>query len=230
MSARRAPQAVLSGSTNWTPTGLCAQSNNAIIIELPELATQYLDYWKLLKKDTEAAGEERAKLQGTPFRAGNKKERPTEDLEDDEKKPSGNLRVWFSPNTPQKSVPRSNGKTPPTPADLNEVFELIEGAKQGALFLAFIPGNPSIVTTLKQVYDAKKEEGKLFYLRGAATSPDPAGVFKVDLYHRSSTSDATVRPVENPPALRANARVASVAGIFAAFASGRPRSTSWATP
>ena len=215
---KKGPQAVLSGSTNWTPTGLCAQSNNAIIIESPDLATQYLDYWKLLKKDTEAAGEERAKLQGTPFRAGNKKERPTEDLEDDEKKPSGNLRVWFSPNTPQKSVPRSNGKTPPTPADLNEVFELIEGAKQGALFLAFIPGNPSIVTTLKQVYDAKKEEGKLFYLRGAATSPDPAGVFKVDLYHRSSTSDATVRPVENPPALRANARVASVAGIFASFA------------
>jgi hypothetical protein len=34
---KKQPQAVLSGSTNWTSTGLCAQSNNAIIIESPTL-------------------------------------------------------------------------------------------------------------------------------------------------------------------------------------------------
>jgi phosphatidylserine/phosphatidylglycerophosphate/cardiolipin synthase-like enzyme len=219
---KKGPQAVLSGSTNWTSTGLCAQSNNAIIVEQPALAREYLDYWNLLKKDTLAAKGDGSKLQGAPFRTSNKKERPTQPLSNGHDEPSGDLRAWFSPNTAQKNVPRSKGKTPPTPADLNEVFELIEGAKQGALFLAFIPGNPSIVTTLKQVYDAKTKAGQLFYLRGAATSPDPAGVFKVDLYHRSSTSDGSVRAVENPPDLRTGARssasVVSVAGIFAAFA------------
>src|SRR4029450_7455916 len=58
----------------------------------------------------------------------------------------------------------------------------------------------------------------LFYLRGAATSPDPAGLFRVDLFHRSSRSDASVRGVDNPPHARTSASVSSVAGVFATFA------------
>jgi phosphatidylserine/phosphatidylglycerophosphate/cardiolipin synthase-like enzyme len=220
----KGPRAVLSGSTNWTPTGLCAQSNNAIVIESRDLAKEYLAYWKLLKQDTLDADGEASELQATDFRAGNKKERSSHKLENEDHKAGGNVRVWFSPNTPQKSVPRAKkkdgkpGKAPPTPADLNQVFELIESAKQGALFLAFIPGSPSIVAKLKEVYDAKREKNQLFYLRGAATSPDPAGLFRVDLYHRSAKPDATVRAVENPPHARTSASVSSVAGIFATFA------------
>ena len=86
------------------------------------------------------------------------------------------------------------------------------------LFLAFIPGNPSIVSKLKEVYDAKTEAKELFYLRGAATSPDPASIFRVDLYHRTPKVDATVRAVSDPPHARADAAVDSVAGIFATFA------------
>ena len=52
---KNGPKAVLSGSTNWTPTGLCAQSNNAIVVESPDQAEQYLAYWKDLKRDTVAA-------------------------------------------------------------------------------------------------------------------------------------------------------------------------------
>jgi phosphatidylserine/phosphatidylglycerophosphate/cardiolipin synthase-like enzyme len=219
------PQAVLSGSTNWTATGLCAQSNNAILIESPGLAADYLKYWKALKADTDEAGDDASALQAKEFRGMNRKARPSHDLTDAENKPSGHVRVWFSPNTSQKSVPRrkkrdgSAGTPPPTPPDLKEVFELIENAKQGALFLAFIPGNPSIVSKLKEVYDAKRRAGQVFYLRGAATSPDPASVFRVNLYHRSSKSDASVRGVDNPPdAAKASATVSSVAGIFATFA------------
>jgi phosphatidylserine/phosphatidylglycerophosphate/cardiolipin synthase-like enzyme len=221
---KKGPQAVLSGSTNWTPTGLCAQSNNAILIESPELAKEYLAYWKLLKKDTADADDDPRELQAKKFRASNKTERPSHRLVNNEEKASGDVRVWFSPNTPQKTVPRgkkkdgSASKRPPTPSDLNEVFEAIENAKQGALFLAFIPGNPSVVSKLKEVYDARTRENKLFYLRGAATSPDPAGIFRVDLYHRSSKADGSVRGVEPPRLARASASVASVAGIFATFA------------
>jgi phosphatidylserine/phosphatidylglycerophosphate/cardiolipin synthase-like enzyme len=221
---RKGAQAVLTGSTNWTPTGLCAQSNNAILIESSDLAMEYLAYWKQLKKDTTNADGDPSELQGKDFRASNKKENSRHELVSDEHKASGNVRVWFSPNTTQKSVPRgkkkgaSAPKAPPTPPDLDEVFEAIENAKQGALFLAFIPGNPSIVSKLKEAYDAKMRDNKLFYLRGAATSPDPAGVFRVDLYHRSSKSDGSVRAVDNPRQAKANASVVSVAGIFATFA------------
>jgi phosphatidylserine/phosphatidylglycerophosphate/cardiolipin synthase-like enzyme len=204
-------RAVLCGSTNWTPTGLCAQSNNAIIVESEDVAGDYWTYWKRLKKDTTAAGEDPKALQDAKLRTADGKPNPVRELE------PGEVRAWFSPNTPQKSVPK-NKVTPP---DLAEVFELIEGAKQGALFLAFIPGNPSVVSKLKEVYDARRKEQQLFYLRGAATSPDPADVFRVDLYHRSSVSDASVLPVTDRPALRvaeADASAVSVAGIFAAFA------------
>lgn len=214
-----AAQAVLCGSTNWTANGLCAQSNNAIIIESPKVAAEYWKYWKQVKADTKGAKGDGTKLQAAGFRQNNRKARPTHPLHDAEGRPGGEGRIWFSPNTPQKSVPRKKGVAPPVPADLKEVVDLIDGARQGALFLAFIPGNPSIVSRLKEVYDRKRSEGKLFYLRGAATSPDPAGVFRVDLYHRSPKSDASVRAVANPPdAARADAKVSSVAGIFATFA------------
>jgi phosphatidylserine/phosphatidylglycerophosphate/cardiolipin synthase-like enzyme len=215
----RSARAVLCGSTNWTANGLCAQSNNALIIESPKVAAEYLKYWRQLKADTIGAAGDAKKLQATAFRTSDRKSRPTHPLLDADGKPAGNIRVWFSPNTVQKSVPRKKGVPPPVPADLKEVFDRIDGARQGALFLTFIPGNPSIVSRLKEVYDRKREEGKLFYLRGAATSPDPAGLFRVDLYHRSPKSDATVRAVADPPdAAGPNASVTSVAGIFATFA------------
>ncbi len=217
--------AVLCGSTNWTATGLCAQSNNSIVIESPELADDYFRYWKRLKRDTEGADGEATDLQGTSLRNADKKKNSAHDLIDAKNKVNGDVHAWFSPNTTQKSVPKPKKKpgltpkAPPSPPDLGEVFELIENAKQGVLFLAFIPGNPSIVSKLKETYDAKRKKNELFYLRGAATSPDPASVFRVDLYHRSGKTDATVRAVENPPdAAKASAKVSSVAGIFATFA------------
>jgi phosphatidylserine/phosphatidylglycerophosphate/cardiolipin synthase-like enzyme len=222
---RTGPQAVLTGSTNWTSSGLCAQSNNAILIESPDLAKEYRKYWDELLQDTKSADGDSAKLQAKGFRADNKEERHGHDLKDNNGTADGAVRVWFSPNTPQKRVPRDRKKTkkgqiaklPPTPADLDEVFKAIENAKQGALFLAFIPGSPSIVTKLKEVYDVRAAEGKLFYLRGAATSSDPATEFRVDLYHRSSKSDASIRAVTEP-ARTANASVSSVAGVFMRFA------------
>jgi hypothetical protein len=38
--------AVLTGSTNWTNTGLCAQSNNCIIVDDPNVADAYWDFGK----------------------------------------------------------------------------------------------------------------------------------------------------------------------------------------
>jgi hypothetical protein len=45
------PTTVWTGSTNWTPTGLCAQTNNTIILTSDTVAAAYLDYWKRLHAD-----------------------------------------------------------------------------------------------------------------------------------------------------------------------------------
>ena len=42
------PTAVLTGSTNWTSTGLCSQTNNALVIHNSTVATDYLDCWQRL--------------------------------------------------------------------------------------------------------------------------------------------------------------------------------------
>jgi hypothetical protein len=46
------PKAVMTGSTNWTSTGLCGQTNNWMIIESPEVAQDYSNYWDRLLTDT----------------------------------------------------------------------------------------------------------------------------------------------------------------------------------
>jgi hypothetical protein len=43
--ADKAPQAVWTGSTNWTKTGLCTQANNGLLVRDPSLAHFYLDQW-----------------------------------------------------------------------------------------------------------------------------------------------------------------------------------------
>src|SRR5262249_42275100 len=39
---------VLTGSTNWTTTGLCTQLNNVLIANRPIIAARYLDHWDKL--------------------------------------------------------------------------------------------------------------------------------------------------------------------------------------
>lgn len=166
--------AVLAGSTNWTPTGLCAQSNNSVILSDPRVAGYYLDYWKRLKADTVAAGKNTNAMQSKTFRSVNNHARV-----------SGPDTVWFSPNTAAKS----KGKA--TPGDLAEVFAAIEGAGQAILFLEFQPGTPSVLDKIKEV-EAQKPH---LFVRGAAT--DPGAIEKFDdrhpiateLYHRTSSGE-----------------------------------------
>jgi hypothetical protein len=46
--SHQTPQAVWTGSTNWTMSGLCTQANNAVLVENPALANDYLEQWKTL--------------------------------------------------------------------------------------------------------------------------------------------------------------------------------------
>ena len=171
------PRAVLTGSTNWTSTGLCSQTNNTVIVESEPLARHYLDYWRALRADNAA--------QGAPFRARNAQAIPAVDLGAGH----GSIRPWFSPNTTQPNKPK---KDPATPADLQEVFDLMWAARSGVLFLLFAPGQPSIVTELKKVFTSRADQGERLFVRGAATDQSPAQEFKVDLFHRSAWAGASV--------------------------------------
>jgi phosphatidylserine/phosphatidylglycerophosphate/cardiolipin synthase-like enzyme len=110
------PQSVLSGSTNWTMTGLCTQANNGIIVHDANLAQYFLDEWKLLK----AAGNAYPpSLASTNGEAGGKGANSF-------KVDGINITQWFAP-TNKAQV-------------LDYARKLISAAKQGILFLFFNPG------------------------------------------------------------------------------------------
>jgi len=156
------PQAVLTGSTNWTYSGLCGQANNALIVKSAPLAAAYFNYWKRLRDD----GAE----QSADFRDSN-------GSKIDVDIGSSETTVWFSPNTKQKSKPAKN---PAQPGDMKAVFEAIEDAKSAILFLVFQPGSPSILDPIRK----RQEANTNLFIRGAATDAKAVNDYNVDLYHR----------------------------------------------
>jgi phosphatidylserine/phosphatidylglycerophosphate/cardiolipin synthase-like enzyme len=163
------PRAVLTGSTNWTSTGVCTQSNNAVVIESDDLAQAYFDYWNRLKADGSAQGQDLRKADMTSHPA-------TID--------GAKVTVWYSPNTTQTSKPSHNPATPP---DMKDVFAAMAQAKNAILFLVFQPGSPSIVEYAAACENAKP--GLLIY--GAATDPNANNDYSTLLVHRT-TNDTEV--------------------------------------
>lgn len=105
------PQKVLTGSTNWTYTGLCTQANNGIIIDDAGVASDYLDAWHRIKdaeNDYPAA-----------FVTGNS---AAQTYQVDGCK----ITPWFVKTSAQQ--------------DLQFARQLINSAKEGILFLFFNPG------------------------------------------------------------------------------------------
>ena len=163
------PEAVLLGSTNWTDTGLCAQSNNALVVESPSLSAAYLSYWNRLRQDQN---------QGPTLRTTDAKPGVVTEID------GAKATVWFSPNTAkQRSRPRKGPtkKNETTPADLQQVFALMRGAEQAILFLVFQPGAPSVV---QEAATIGKQKPYLF-IRGAATDPKAVASFDALLQHRA---------------------------------------------
>src|ERR1700733_8126015 len=107
------PQRVLSGSTNWTMTGLCTQANNGIIVNDAKLAQYFLDEWNLQKNAKDASPPSLAKTNG---------ETTANVFNVD----GGTITQWFAPTDKEQ--------------DLDFARKLINPAKQGILFLFFNPG------------------------------------------------------------------------------------------
>jgi phosphatidylserine/phosphatidylglycerophosphate/cardiolipin synthase-like enzyme len=183
VDANGAPQAVLSGSTNWTPNGLCAQSNNAFVADVPELARQYLGYWQDLRRDTESFaqpaedGAQTNNAQGADLRSANHAGLNAVPLGPTPER-DGAIRLWRSPNTPQKTKP---AKSPALPVDLNEVFWYLQHAKKAVFFAVFLPsgkGENSVVSACIQAAAANPDltiYGVISSAMAMPTKPGAAG-------------------------------------------------------
>ena len=164
------PKAVLTGSANWTSTGLCTQSNNILLLEDRDIAARYLNYWHRLLAD-------KAK-QAPAFREANAVPPPALRLD----RTPGKASVWFSPNTVRRTKPAKN---PATPLDIAEVFQTIDDAKHGVLFLLFSAGAPSILDRLTEVSEQRAQAAKPFFVRGAISDAVAADKFATRVYNDS---------------------------------------------
>jgi hypothetical protein len=177
-------RAVLSGSTNWTETGLCTQSNNCILVEDAELAGDYWAYWKRLADDhqpdrvptvtRDAQGEElhgaqgNTAKQGAALRAANAQGQPWRAFG-----AAGSGRLYASPNTHAATVPEH----PDTPPDLEDVYALMRGAREAVLFLSFMPGvsgRNNIIGVAAEISEASPDKLVLGAISDPAAMPPPA--------------------------------------------------------
>jgi phosphatidylserine/phosphatidylglycerophosphate/cardiolipin synthase-like enzyme len=162
-------KSVLTGSTNWTSTGVAGQTNNALLIEDAAVAEGLLEYWKRMKQDvlpepkplSKAAGKNQ---QGAKFRQSNGNSVHVELAN------GSTLTAWFSPNMLQRKKPTSAKKPAPTPPDLAEVYGLMRKADDAILFLAFYPGQRGKDCIIGEVIDIGLKDRSLL-VAGAVSSP-----------------------------------------------------------
>jgi phosphatidylserine/phosphatidylglycerophosphate/cardiolipin synthase-like enzyme len=224
LSENGAPTATLSGSTNWTSTGLCTQTNNALVIESRDVAQRYLDYWNALNADIDAADGNQKQLQSPTLRGFAHDNNESSIKQPIDLGDGVTIELMFSPNTNHtlKSPPKE------TPNDMQRVFDLIDGAKQAVLFLAFDPGNNSILDASGRAL-AKNPD---LFVRGALTSAQRASKFSEALHQGGASdqdgedapagdSDATVTVVGEPgKPKKQGAKLPSAAPDFRAVPAG----------
>jgi phosphatidylserine/phosphatidylglycerophosphate/cardiolipin synthase-like enzyme len=194
VDGKNKPQAVLTGSTNWTATGLCAQTNNTLVVDDPDIATRYLQYWQKLMADEQAHEKDTKVFQAAALRSFNGKGKSfTVDSDvpkGDDTTPS-TLTSYFSPNTAKQRSTKKTGES--KPVDMKDLSDRVKTAKHAVLFLAFIPGTPSITDFASAAQRANKD----LFVRGCVTSPDAAGEFYYTL--RGTSPPKRQRAVKGQP-------------------------------
>lgn len=167
------PQAVFTGSTNWTTTGIAGQTNNALLIEDATVARAFLGYWQRMH-DGDAlptptpllSSPMGATQQSAAFRAANATPAivPLATA-------GGNasIETWFAPNMPQRRKPSSTTKPTPVPPDLQAVYRLLRRAEEAVLFLAFYPGQRGVDCLVGEAIDIGRKDPSLLVV-GAVSS------------------------------------------------------------
>ena len=172
------PISVWTGSTNWAPTGLCTQVNNGILIENAGVAAVYLKQWHALRE----AKSEFPK----PFVAANSEPK----LVGDDVAGSVRSVVWFTRT--KKEV------------DLAALRDEVNKAKQGILFLMFMPGATGL---LSRVFERSVEPD--LYVRGVVSTL-PKGL--------GDESEVQVSLVDGTERKRVRLNIVQPAGVRNSFA------------
>lgn len=146
------PNKVLTGSLNWTYTGLCTQANNSLLIDDPDVAADYLAAWNRLKA------------------AGNAY--PTELVQENSNGKTHqvdgcSITPWFAKTSAAQ--------------DLQFARQLINAATDGILFLFFNPGvfeqDPMHWTLLQNILERHNPSGQSYnpnlYLCGVVNQAIP---------------------------------------------------------
>ena len=126
--ATDAPQRLWTGSTNWTPTGLCTQLNNGLMIDDADVAVAYLQQWKALR----TAGSTHPVALTRGNRAAVTVKRPVKG-----RKPALDASIRFS-RAPQQ-------------VDLDALRALVAGTRSGLLFLMFRPGENGVLPAVRKL-------------------------------------------------------------------------------
>lgn len=162
------PRSVFTGSTNWTSTGIAGQTNNALLVEDDAIAAEFLSYWERMKEDELPLP---APLE-TPMSASRQSKEFREENAVGSEFTLGNgakVKVWFSPNRPERKKPTSKTKPTPVPPDLAEVYHRMRMAKEAILFLAFYPGQSGRDCIIGEAIDIGDKDPSLL-VTGAVSS------------------------------------------------------------
>ena len=176
------PQAVLTGSTNWTWSGICGQSNNCIVIEDSNVARAFLDYWQRLfdnplpqPKNTADANPDAD--QGDKVKTSDRK--PVTGVLSN----NAQFECWFSPNMPGKKQPPSakdSKKLLAPPPDMDRLFSLMRCARRMILFAVFLPSKRGVNSIISKAIDLGLADSSLEVV-GAVSDPlawgyQPSGI------------------------------------------------------
>lgn len=137
------PAQVWTGSTNWQPTGLCTQINNAVLIDSTEAAAAYLDAWQRLRDAGDGHGDALLAANGAdpvPIALGGESEM---------------VARFTAVHAPARSS-RQKG------IDIEELLALVEHAQTSVLFAMFMPG--------PDVFDAVMARKGTCFVRGVANT------------------------------------------------------------
>jgi phosphatidylserine/phosphatidylglycerophosphate/cardiolipin synthase-like enzyme len=163
------PESAWTGSTNWTSTGLCTQTNNGLLVTHRGFAQAYFDQWKRLRDAGSTFPQSLVDTNSTAKAV---------------KTNRSSAEIWFS---------RTTGKV-----DLQAIDEAIQGAQDGVLFLMFQPGGSGALKTVRDLAKAQPAlyvRGVVSTLPSEAGDDAPA--VKVDV-HADAKKQAMTLDVVQP--------------------------------
>jgi phosphatidylserine/phosphatidylglycerophosphate/cardiolipin synthase-like enzyme len=155
-------KSVLTGSTNWTWSGVAGQSNNCIRIDDDDIAAAYLAYWKRLHTDKQPTPK--------PLSARNTGAGQSDELKELDQTNTvvdlgdgASIEVWFSPNVPGKNQPPSPTakKKQPPPPDMDRLFSLMRKAHRSIFFLVFMPSRGGVNSIVSEAVALGQKDSSL---------------------------------------------------------------------